>query len=126
MDESRGRGRDAYGLMPDYHACYCTPGGVCISSGKRQYDGDDGPECSMCEGLAAIPLPGATSRCGCGDVWSLDPASGLAYCARCEHAGFRSFDALHAKREARKAAEKAQDRVVHDARQTAMRFEPAS
>ena len=50
---ARERGRDAYGLFPDYRACFCTPGGKCITSGKYQYDSDAGRVCQYCEGFGS-------------------------------------------------------------------------
>lgn len=115
---SRDTGRDAYGPLPDYHACFRTPAGKCMGSGKYQYDSADGRVCGWCVGLSACILPGTRSCCACGAVWTIDPISQLPYCARCE--------ATAGKRPAKVTAQKHLKPRPQNLRQISMRFDDAS
>jgi hypothetical protein len=98
---------DAYGPLPDYHACFPRPDGCCRRSGeeKRYRTGRGMPACGDCLGLAQLPVPGVTACCPvCKTSWSRDPETGMAYCAWCEAMAGRRATATIAKRKARRAA----------------------
>jgi hypothetical protein len=100
---------DAYGPIPDYHACFPRPDGCCRRSGeeKRYRTARGMPACGACLGLAQLPVPGSTACCPvCETGWSHDLETGMAYCAWCEAMVGRKATATIAKRKARRVADR--------------------